>query len=148
MEQGKEGGRRPESSFLLDLSPGRPARRTRQKGPLRHRAHCVPGRARPGASPETQRAPPGSGPGKEGRGAGWSGGRFFREASIAGSSLRAERSWEAGVSGSPGANKERGTSGPSKQGPLPTEAWPGAQGVLKSDFKVKKPDSEAVAMLQ
>ena len=32
--------------------------------------------------------------------------------------------------------------------PLPTEAWSGAQGVLKSDFKIKKPDSEAVAMLQ
>lgn len=31
---------------------------------------------------------------------------------------------------------------------LPTEAWPGAQDVLKFDFKVKKPDSEVVAMLQ
>ena len=116
--------------FLLDLSPGRPAQRT----PQRHHAHCVLVAGWRDLEHRQKRSAL-----LKGEAWRWEGvlseNLYHRFFSVT------ERSVAGGEVGSPGANKEGGH-------PLPTEIWPGAQGALKSDFKVKKPDAEAVAMLQ
>ena len=116
--------------FLLDFSPGRPAQRT----PQRHHAHCVLVAGWRDLEHRQKRS-------ALLKGEAWrwvgvlSGNLYHRFFSVTGEIVG------GGEVGKP--RSERG-----RAHPLPTEAWFGAQGVLKSDFKIKEADSEAVAMLQ